>query len=382
MTRTLACVVGARPNFVKMGPILKALGRVAPDLRPLLIHTGQHYDEVMSDLFFRQLGLPNPDAHLGVGSGSQGQQTARILSRYEEWLLQAKPRPLATLVVGDVNSTLACGLASVKLGIPLIHVEAGLRSFDRTMPEEINRVVTDSIAELLLVSEPSGLDNLRREGHNDSSMCLVGNVMIDVLRAELSIARDLNQPEKMGLAAGGYALWTMHRPSNVDDPAVLADIVATLVRIAARLPVAFPVHPRSRARLEAAGLWSRLSDAPGVVLSQPLGYLEFLSLSSQARLIVTDSGGLQEESTVLGIPCLTLRENTERPITVSLGTSTLVGRDVNLLEQLVDDVLGGRYKQGRSPDYWDGHAGERIARAVAQFLSGSPIDKPSLQARH
>jgi UDP-N-acetylglucosamine 2-epimerase (non-hydrolysing) len=290
------------------------------------------------------------------------------LTRYEEWLLKTEPRPAATLVVGDVTSTLACGLASVKLGVPLIHVEAGLRSFDRTMPEEINRVVTDAIADLLLVSEPSGLDNLRREGHPESSMCMVGNVMIDVLRAELPIARDLKQPETMGLAAGAFALWTMHRPSNVDDPKALSEIVAALIRIAARLPIVFPAHPRSRARLEAAGLWSTLADAPGVVLSQPLGYLEFLSLSSQARLIVTDSGGLQEESTVLGIPCLTLRENTERPITVSQGTSTLVGRDVKLLERLVDEILAGHYKQGRSPDHWDGRAGDRIAQAVARFL--------------
>jgi UDP-N-acetylglucosamine 2-epimerase (non-hydrolysing) len=276
---------------------------------------------------------------------------------------------LATLVVGDVNSTLACGLASVKMGVPLIHVEAGLRSFDRTMPEEINRVLTDAIAALLLVSEPAGLENLRREGRPESSIRMVGNVMIDVLQAELPIARALAQPEKMGVAAGQFALWTMHRPSNVDDPATLADIVAALARVGSRLPVVFPVHPRTRARLEAAGLWTTLDDAPGVLLSDPLGYLEFLSLSSQARLIVTDSGGLQEEATVLGIPCLTLRENTERPITVSQGTSTLVGRDVALLVSLVDDVLAGRYKQGSAPDSWDGHAGERIAREVVRFLA-------------
>jgi UDP-N-acetylglucosamine 2-epimerase (non-hydrolysing) len=288
-----------------MGPILSALRRIDPSLRAVLIHTGQHYDEVMSDLFFRQLGLPKPDVHLEVGSGSQGQQTAKILSRYEEWLLAVDPRPRATLVVGDVNSTLACGLASVKLGVPLIHVEAGLRSFDRTMPEEINRLATDAIADLLLVSEPNGLDNLRREGHSESSIRMVGNVMIDVLKAELPLARELGQPAKLGLKSGEYALWTMHRPSNVDEAEVLGGMAAAMMRIATKLPVVFPAHPRTKARLEAAGLWEKLAAAPGVHVGPPLGYMEFLSLSSQARLIVTDSGGLQEESTVLGIPCLT-----------------------------------------------------------------------------
>ncbi len=368
MTRSIACVVGARPNFVKMGPILAGLRRVAPDLRAVLIHTGQHYDEVMSDLFFQQLGLPKPDVHLEVGSGTQGQQTAKILTRYEEWLTSVEPRPLATLVVGDVNSTLACGLASVKLGIPLIHVEAGLRSFDRSMPEEINRLATDAIADLLLVSEPNGLENLRREGHSEASIRMVGNVMIDVLKAELPLAREIKQPENLGVEPGNYVLWTMHRPSNVDEPEILSQMVAVMLRIATRLPVVFPSHPRTKARLEAAGLWTKLEAAPGVHVGPPLGYMEFLSLSSQARIIVTDSGGLQEESTVLGIPCLTLRENTERPITVSQGTSTLVGRDAALLEQTVDDVLSGRYKQGTAPDDWDGHAGQRIAQEVVRYL--------------
>jgi UDP-N-acetylglucosamine 2-epimerase (non-hydrolysing) len=364
----IACIVGARPNLVKMGPVLAGIRAAAPQIDAALIHTGQHYDEAMSDVFFRQLGLPTPTEHLEVGSGAQGEQTAKILARYESWLVSTKSRPAATLVVGDVNSTMACALASVKLGIPAIHVEAGLRSFDRAMPEEINRIVTDSISELLLVSEPSGMENLRREGHPESHMTLVGNVMIDVLESELAQARTLDQPPKHGVVAGGYALWTMHRPSNVDDPAALSSLTAALLRIAARIPVVFPVHPRTRARLEAAGVWATLAGAPNVRLSMPLGYLEFLALSSQARVIVTDSGGLQEESTVLGIPCLTLRENTERPITVSEGTSTLVGRDTALLEQLVDQVLAGGYKQGQRPALWDGHAGERIGREVASFL--------------
>ncbi len=366
--RSIACVVGARPNFVKMGPILAGLRQADPDLRPILIHTGQHYDEAMSDLFFRQLGLPTPDVHLEVGSGSQGEQTAKVLSRYEAWLMQTAPRLLATLVVGDVNSTMACTLASVKLGVPVIHVEAGLRSFDRGMPEEINRVVTDSISELLLVSEPSGVANLKAEGRPDSAIRLVGNVMIDVLLAQLPSARELKQPQKMNLAPGRYCVWTMHRPSNVDNPDSLASLIQSLIRIAKNIPVVFPIHPRTRARIEAAGLLPSLEKSAEVQLTTPLGYLEFLGLTSQARLIVTDSGGLQEESAALEIPCLTLRENTERPVTVSEGTSTLVGADVKLLERLVDDILHGRYKRGRAPHLWDGNAGTRIGQEVLKFL--------------
>ena len=369
MANSIACVVGARPNFVKMGPILQGLRNAAPDLQCLLIHTGQHYDAVMSDLFFEQLGLPNPDVHLEVGSGQQGEQTAKILSRYEEWLLQVDPKPRATLVVGDVNSTMACGIASVKMGIPLIHVEAGLRSFDRTMPEEINRVVTDAISELLLVSEPSGITNLRNEGRPESAIRMVGNVMIDVLYAQLPTARQLDQPRKMGVEPGKFVLWTMHRPANVDDPPVLAGMVQAMQHTAARgVPVVFPCHPRTKARLEQAGLWQQLEESPGVILGPPLGYLEFLSMSSAAKATVTDSGGLQEESTVLGIPCLTMRENTERPITVTEGTSTLVGRNYKLLEKLLADIIEGRYKTGAAPGLWDGRAGERIGVEVAKFL--------------
>ncbi len=368
MTRSIACIVGARPNFVKMGPILSALQKLAPDLQPLLVHTGQHYDSVMSDLFFSQLGLPAPAAHLEVGSGAQGEQTAKVLSRYEAWLLSCSPRPVATVVVGDVNSTVACALASVKLGIPVVHVEAGLRSFDRTMPEEINRVITDAIAELLLVSEPSGVGNLLREGRPETAIRLVGNVMIDVLLAQLPTAKALNQVSTLGLIKGGFVLWTMHRPSNVDDQPVLEAMARAMIRISEALPVVFPVHPRTRARLESSGLWTELAAARGVKLTPPLGYLECLSLSSQARIVITDSGGLQEESTVLGIPCLTLRENTERPVTVTEGTSTLTGQDTVLLQRLVLDVMEGRYKQGRVPELWDGKAGERIAQALISFL--------------
>jgi UDP-N-acetylglucosamine 2-epimerase (non-hydrolysing) len=249
-----------------------------------------------------------------------------------------------------------------------------LRSFDRTMPEEINRVVTDAISELLLVSEPSGIENLKKEGRPESAIRLVGNVMIDVLFAQLPAARALNQPKSVGLEPGEFAVWTMHRPSNVDDPLVLAAFVASLKRIARRIPVVFPAHPRTRARMEAAGLWQPLEASRGVWLTTPLGYMEFLSLTSQAQLVITDSGGLQEESAALEIPCLTLRENTERPVTVTEGTSTLVGHNVSLLEQSVDDILAGRYKHGTSPALWDGKAGNRIGHEVAQFLEGRGND--------
>lgn len=366
--KTLACVVGARPNFVKMAPVLSGLREMAPGVRPLLVHTGQHYDEAMSDRFFEQLGLPAPDVHLEVGSGRHGEQTARILERYEAWLLEADPRPDATLVVGDVNSTVACALASVKLGVPVIHVEAGLRSFDRTMPEEINRLLTDAISDLLLVSEPSGVENLKREGRPEGAIRLVGTVMIDALTLQLQAARELHQPARLDVEPGGYAVWTLHRPSNVDDPAALEQAVKAIRRTAERLPVVFPVHPRTGRALRAAGLEPALADDPRVVMTEPLGYLELLSLNAEARLIVTDSGGLQEESTALGIPCLTLRDTTERPITVEEGTSTLVGNNWTLFDRLVEDILAGRYKKGQCPRLWDGRAGRRVAMEVAEFL--------------
>jgi UDP-N-acetylglucosamine 2-epimerase (non-hydrolysing) len=369
MSSAIACVVGARPNFVKMAPVLAGLRLAAPDSRALLVHTGQHYDDAMSDLFFRQLGVPEPDVHLEVGSGPHGAQTARVLERFAAWLEAADPRPRLVVVVGDVNSTLACALAAVKLAVPVAHVEAGLRSFDRTMPEEINRVVTDAVADLLLVSEPSGVDNLRREGRPAEAVRLVGNVMIDVLRQQLPAARALRQPERLGVAPGAFGLWTLHRPANVDGADSLAAVAAALERAAARLPTVFPVHPRTRGRLRAAGLWDRLAGQASIRLTDPLGYLEFLGLMSAARLVVTDSGGVQEETTALGVPCLTLRANTERPITVSEGTNTLLGADARMLDPWIDRVLAGDYKQGRCPALWDGRAGERIGAEIAAFLA-------------
>ncbi len=363
----LACVVGARPNFMKMAPLLEAL-REYPRVQAVLVHTGQHYDENLSDVFFDELGMKRPDVHLEVGSGSHGQQAARVLERFEAVLEEAiaAGRPFdRVVVVGDVNSTMAAALAAAKLHIPVAHVEAGLRSFDRSMPEEINRIVTDTLADLLLVSEPSGIENLRREGHPPEQFHLVGNVMIDTLRRLLPQARRSTILDACGLRPGWYGVITLHRPSNVDQAATLAPVLRVLTDASRRLPLVFPLHPRTAQRIKRFGLAEELGRAAGLVQLPPLGYLDFLALTSQARLIVTDSGGLQEESTALGIPCLTMRPNTERPITVEQGTSTLVGSDPLRLRGAIEAVLDGRYKQGRCPELWDGRAAPRIAEVLA-----------------
>jgi len=363
----LACVVGARPNFMKMAPLLRAFQQY-PHVKSTLIHTGQHYDQSLSDVFFQELGMKQPDVNLEVGSGKHGAQTAQVLERLEAVLEQGPPGGAKydrVLVVGDVNSTMAATLAAVKLGIPVGHVEAGLRSFDRSMPEEINRIVTDSIADLLLVSEPAGIENLHREGHPDGSMHLVGNVMIDTLVWLLPQARARDTLTRYGFQPRRYGVVTLHRPANVDAAMTLSSLLEVLVETSRQLPLAFPIHPRTRRRIEEFGLAGKLRE--GRILDlPPLGYLDFLALTSQAAIIVTDSGGLQEESTALGIPCLTARPNTERPITVQQGTSTLVDSDPDKLRGCLRAVLDGNYKQGRCPALWDGHAAERIAHIVAQ----------------
>ena len=363
----LACVVGARPNFMKMAPLLRAL-QSRPHVHPVLIHTGQHYDENLSDVFFEELGMKRPDVSLDVGSGKHGVQTARVLERFEEVLRGAADRgePFdRVVVVGDVNSTMAATLAAVKLGVSVAHVEAGLRSFDRSMPEEINRLVTDSICDMLLVSEPAGLENLRREGHSEDQMHLIGNVMIDTLYWLLPKAEQHDVHRQYGLEPGQYGVVTLHRPSNVDQPETLSALLDVLVDTSRDLPLVFPVHPRTQQRMQRFGLAGRFEAAKGIVALPPLGYLDFLALTSRARVIVTDSGGLQEESTALGIPCLTARFNTERPITVEEGTSTLVGNDPAKLRRGLRQVLEGAYKNGHCPELWDGRAAERIAEVLA-----------------
>ena len=366
------CVVGARPNFMKMAPILRALASHEPPMAALLVHTGQHYDASMSDQLFADLRLPRPDISLEVGSGSHAVQTAEVMKRFEPALDEHKPS--CVLVVGDVNSTLACTLVAVKKGIPVVHVEAGLRSYDRKMPEEINRVLTDQVADRLYTTERSALGNLQREGVAAERVCFAGNVMIDSLRSNREVARPVQQTlEQHGADTQvlkhprGYGLVTMHRPSNVDDAATLSLLLGVLRDVAQELPLIFALHPRTRNNIERFGLQGLLDPAHMVMLP-PQGYLEMLGLLAGSTLVLTDSGGLQEETTALGVPCLTMRENTERPITVDEGTNTMVGRNVQAIRDGVSEILAGRGKQGRVPENWDGRAAQRIAADLYRWL--------------
>ncbi len=357
----IICVAGARPNFMKIAPIMDAF-LAHPDIEPLLVHTGQHYDEKMSDLFFRELGIPAPDINLEVGSGSHAVQTAEIMKAFEPVCLKHKPDYV--LVVGDVNSTIACGLVAVKLGIGLIHVEAGLRSGDRSMPEEINRLLTDSISDLLFCTERSGVENLRREGVPESRVHLVGNVMIDTLLKNRDKAERSKVLEDMRLAAGGYATMTLHRPSNVDDAGVFSGILDAVAVIQRDLPIVFPIHPRTRKNLGLLGLKDHVEAMPNLRLVEPIGYLDFLKLNANAKLILTDSGGLQEEATILRVPCITIRENTERPITCEVGSNQLVGTRSEAILSAYERVKCGQYDQRGVPDLWDGRAANRIVEVL------------------
>lgn len=354
-------ICGARPNFMKIAPLMRAY-RKHECIQPLLVHTGQHYDEKMSDLFFRQLQIPEPDINLEVGSGTHASQTAEIMKRFEPVMLEHKPDWV--VVVGDVNSTIACALVAVKLGARVAHVEAGLRSFDRTMPEEINRLLTDAISDLLLVSEPSGVENLRAEGVAADKVAFVGNVMIDTLLASRARAEQSGVLAELGIARGQYNVLTLHRPSNVDDAAVFGRLLDALEPIQRDLPIIFPVHPRTVANLDKLGLMPRVQ-AMGMRLVEPLGYLDFLKLTANARVVLTDSGGIQEETTILGVWCLTLRENTERPITLTQGTNTLCGTDPTKIVEAYRRCRAATVAGGRVPEKWDGKAAERIAELLA-----------------
>lgn len=354
-------IVGARPNFMKIAPLMEAY-RACPEITPLLVHTGQHYDEAMSDLFFRQLSIPRPDLNLEVGSSSHGRQTAEIMKRFEPVVIKEKPD--LVVVVGDVNSTIACGLVAVKLGVKLAHVEAGLRSFDRTMPEEINRVLTDSISDLLFCTEKSGVENLRNEGVGEEKIFFVGNVMIDTLLKHRQQAEESSILGDLALAPKEYAVLTLHRPANVDDPEVFSGIVAALKVIQKDLPVIFPVHPRTRAQLEEVLTSARLAALPNLQPIAPVGYLDFLKLLAESRLVLTDSGGIQEETTILKVPCLTIRENTERPVTCEVGTNRLAGVRKETILAAYRQLSSGRGGEGVIPPLWDGRAAERIVKIL------------------
>lgn len=371
----IICIVGARPNYMKMAPIIRAFASHQPPLKVLLVHTGQHYDAAMNDQLFADLDLPRPDVNLEVGSASHAVQTAEIMKRFEPIIDAHGAR--AVVVVGDVNSTIACALVAVKRHIPVVHVEAGLRSNDRKMPEEINRILTDQISDILYTTERSALANLEREGIAAERVEFVGNVMIDSLLASLPkalaakdilIAADID-PARI---ASGYGVVTLHRPSNVDDPQKLACIIEALGEISRKLPLVIALHPRTRNNLERNGMLDRL-DNSGFVILPPQGYLQMLGLMSGAVMVLTDSGGIQEETTALGVPCLTIRENTERPITVEQGTNTLVGTDPGALITAANAVLANGGKRGRVPEYWDGKAAERIAAHLFAWLERAEL---------
>jgi UDP-N-acetylglucosamine 2-epimerase (non-hydrolysing) len=351
-------VLGTRPNLVKMAPVIAALRARLPDARQTVVHTGQHYDRLMSEVFFEELGMPEPDHMLEVGSGSHAQQTARVVERLEPVLLAE--RPDLVIVPGDVNSTMAAAITAAKLDIPVAHVESGLRSFDRTMPEELNRIVADTLSELLFLHSEEAIENLRAEGIGEERMHFVGNTMIDTLLALEGRFRGLGAAGGLGVEPGRFVLVTLHRPSLVDGP-LLGETIAELRRLAEEMPVVFPVHPRTRKMMEAEA-----GGGSGLILSEPLGYLQFLSLTADAGAVLTDSGGIQEETTYLGVPCFTLRDNTERPVTVRAGTNTLLGLDPAAIARIPAALAERPPERPEPPPLWDGHAAERIAEVIAE----------------
>lgn len=350
-------VVGCRPNFVKIAPLMAEMKK-RPGITPVLAHTGQHYDTVMSDVFFRDLELPEPNIYLNIGSGSHARQMALMCQAFEGLLLDVNPD--LVLVVGDVNSTVSASLTAIKLGFPVAHVEAGLRSFDREMPEEINRVVTDAIADMLFATEKSAVRNLLREGVPREKIFFVGNVMIDTLMMNAPKIAHSNALERFGLVPKSYALVTLHRPSNVDDKEALVQIAEALEELQGHTKIVFPVHPRTVARLERFGIWERLTGLPNIKVIEPLGYIDFTKLMGESLMVLTDSGGVQEESTALGIPCLTVRKNTERPVTITQGTNRLVGNDKKKIVAEGLKIIDGMLIPRRTPEKWDGMAAKRV----------------------
>lgn len=363
MPRKIVCVVGARPNFMKAAPMMRALKRDSSSFSPTLIHTGQHYDQKMSDLFFNELGMDMPDINLGVGSASHAEQTAKIMVEIEKVFLHDRPDLL--VVFGDINSTMAAALVAAKLGIPIAHVEAGLRSFDNAMPEEINRIVTDRLSDYLFVTEPSGVKNLKHEGVPDSKVFVVGNIMIDSLVASLDACKKSKIFENLSLIPKQYVCMTLHRPSNVDDPIMLKKLLDMILTIANKTRIVFPCHPRTKK--EMANLGVTENHHKNLTIIEPLGYLDFLRLQSECMFVLTDSGGVQEETTYLKIPCITMRHSTERPVTVDVGSNVLTGPNPDKVLAAVDDILAGRAKQGKIPHLWDGHTAERIVEILKRL---------------
>jgi UDP-N-acetylglucosamine 2-epimerase (non-hydrolysing) len=365
--KKIMLVAGARPNFMKVAPPLQEFRKHPEAFRTRLVHTGQHYDAEMSEVFFRELELPRPDRFLGAGSGSHAEQTARVMVAFERACLEE--RPDLVVVVGDVNSTMACAITAKKLGIPVAHIEAGLRSRDWTMPEEVNRVVTDAVSDLLFTPAREADDNLIREGIPPERIHFVGNVMIDCLLAQLPKTEHRDTLRRFGVEAGNYATLTLHRPSNVDVPEVLSGIVGVMSELSRQLPIVWPIHPRAAKMLAQSGLLRRIDRHPGFKLIEPLGYLDMLTLTRRARMILTDSGGLQEEATVLGVPCVTLRQNTERPVTVEAGANRLAGNQPEGLRAAIRSVWDAQGADIRIPELWDGKAAARIVAVLMHFYA-------------
>jgi len=366
MPKRLDLVVGARPNFMKAAPLMAELNKYPDKFSPRLIHSGQHYDQKLSQLFFEELKMPQPDVYLGVGSATHAVQTSRIMVELEEsWM---KQRPDMVIVFGDVNSTMAAAIVAAKLCIKIAHVEAGLRSFDNTMPEEINRIVTDRLSDILFISEPSGTENLKAEGVPVEKLVFVGNIMIDSLITHLEAARKSDILKSLGVDSGKYIAMTMHRPANVDNQEILSSLLEVFNRIGRTCPIIFPCHPRTRKNLEAFGLMDKI-DSSALRLIEPLGYLEFLRLQSEARLVLTDSGGIQEETTYLNIPCITMRENTERPVTVDEGSNIITGVNPIKILESAEKSLSGKIKSGKVPEKWDGRTAHRIVDYLADYFN-------------